>query len=171
MAERSDTTAPGRDGRRRTTGALATGALALVVGGSIGCAVFRYQHGLGGGAAAAEPVATAPSGAVPKYADVQAIFDRSCAIPECHRGGGEDGPPEGLDLSAGRSYDNIVGVAAHEMDLKRVAPGDPNGSYLFRKITPGAEISWHRMPLDRPELPAADRQLIRDWIAGGAKAD
>lgn len=150
---------------RIVRGAFATAILCA----SFGCAAFRYQHGIGVTAEPPpEPVAS-HSGPAPQFAEVQAIFTRSCAIPDCHRGGLEDGPPEGLDLSEGKSYGNLVGVKAGEIDLLRVAPGKPDVSYLYRKITPGAEIAWHRMPLDRPELPAAERQLIRDWIAAGAK--
>jgi len=146
--------------------------LALVLVFLAGCTVFEAQHS----SRSRKPgLATAPSPAPNSSATLtkvqNEIFTPKCAIPDCHASkapGAEEGPPEGLILENGKSHEAIVKVQAHEFDLLRVAPGDPDNSYLVRKITPGAQIAWHRMPLDHPELKDSERQLIRDWIAAGA---
>jgi hypothetical protein len=52
---------------------------------------------------------------------------------------------------------------------KIVAPGDPDGSSLWKKLT-GTAIG-PQMPLQRPRLSADQVQLLRDWIAAGAPND
>ena len=54
--------------------------------------------------------------------------------------------------------------------LKRVAPGDPTNSYLYRKIT-GVGITGDRMPQGGPYLSDAQIALVRDWIRRGAPND
>ncbi len=151
-----------------------------------GCAVFVAQHSPT--PVPAEPVPPAPvvasaaspapaltAGGPATFTRVQnEIFGPKCAIPECHvtpPPTADDGPPSGLIFEAGKSYDMIVGVRSKEMDLMRVAPGDPDNSFVLRKVTPGAKIAWHAMPLDKPPLSDAERGLIRQWIAAGAKKD
>ena len=140
-----------------------------------GCAAFRAQHSaaMWSRPKSAAVAVEAPPGVT--FARVQAeILTPSCAIPDCHVSGAPGGdfqPPEGLTLEAGKSHALLVNVRAGEVDRLRVAPGDPDGSYLLAKVTPGAKIAWHPMPLNRPALSEAERQLIRDWIAAGAKND
>ena len=96
------------------------------------------------------------------------IFTPSCAVAGCHDTIGQQSQ---LVLSAGRAYANTVGVPSVEMPaLPRVAPNDPTGSYLYRKIT-GAGITGERMPLGSPPLPDAQLQLVRNWIRRGAPND
>src|SRR5213594_5113855 len=64
------------------------------------------------------------------------IFDSTCATPSCHGAGAASA---GLDLSDGAAYSNLVGVpaaneAARAAGLLRVAPGDPDHSYLLLKL-------------------------------------
>ncbi|MBI1370029.1 MAG: DUF1553 domain-containing protein [Planctomycetes bacterium] len=48
-----------------------------------------------------------------------------------------------------------------------VIPGDADGSYLIKRLTdPDSE---HRMPFDKPPLPAAQIDLIKQWIKSGAQ--
>lgn len=51
-----------------------------------------------------------------------------------------------------------------------VVPGDPEGSLLYAKLQndPGC---GERMPLGGGALPAAQIELVRSWIAGGALDD
>lgn len=51
--------------------------------------------------------------------------------------------------------------------LLRVAPGDPDSSYLVQKIEGSAAVGA-RMPIGRPPLDAEAITLIRQWIAAGA---
>ena len=94
------------------------------------------------------------------------IFDVNCAISGCH---GNSSPQLGLDLSSGQAFQSTVNVASLErQSLVRVAPGDPEGSYLLHKIRGDNTISGSRMPLGRPALSAADIDLVRQWIEDGA---
>ena len=110
-------------------------------------------------------------GAIPKYTDVQRIFNKSCI--ECH--GGLDYPPyqnygSFLDLSenetppAGedrldRSY-NLVTSA--------FVTTDPNTSFLYQRITATSEnCPFGLMPCGGPPLSKTDIETIRRWIVGG----
>lgn len=94
------------------------------------------------------------------------IFDTNCALSGCHAGGS---PQLGLDLSAGQAFSNIVNVASTEQpSLLRVAPGDPENSYLLQKIRGDMSISGAQMPLGRAALSAANIELVRQWIDEGA---
>ena len=97
------------------------------------------------------------------------IFDTNCALSGCHAGAN---PQQGMDLSAGQAFSNIVNVPSREVPaLMRVAPGDPENSYLLQKVRGDAGIVGARMPLGRAPLSAEDIELIRKWIEGGAQDD
>ena len=97
----------------------------------------------------------------------QTIFQTSCAVSGCHAG---PQPQQGLDLSAGQAFANLVGVESRERPtLDRVAPGTPDASYLVWKIEGRPDIVGVRMPLGRAPLSAAQIALIRQWIAEGAQ--
>lgn len=95
---------------------------------------------------------------------IQPIFNRSCALGGCHVG---PVPAQGQDLTAGVSYRQSVNVASTEQPkLKRVKPGDPNNSYLVRKIQGGPNISGVLMPNGCPGVPLNGAQcLTPDEIA------
>lgn len=63
---------------------------------------------------------------------------------------------------------DVIGVRAFERpDLLRVAPGDPDQSYLAWKIAGDPRIDGGRMPLGAtfdPRWPV----LVRAWIEAGA---
>lgn len=95
----------------------------------------------------------------------ETIFTPSCATSGCHAGAN---PPDGLLLTAGDAYTNIVNVASVQMpSLSRVEPGNPDDSYLVRKIR-GAGIVAGRMPLGRPSLSSEEIDLIVRWVTEGA---
>ena len=101
------------------------------------------------------------------------IFAVSCALPSCH-GAASAG---GLTLTTGAAYVNLVGVpatnaVAHAAGLLRVAPGDPDHSFILDKLT-GTLASGEgaQMPYVGSPLPPADIALIRRWITAGAPAD
>ncbi len=100
------------------------------------------------------------------FAAIQAnVFDVSCAVSGCHSGAAA---PVGLRLEDGVSFNLLVGVPSAEVpSLLRVAPGDPEASYLFRKIEGSAQVGG-RMPLNQPALPAETLAVIRQWIVAGA---
>ena len=93
------------------------------------------------------------------------IFTPSCATSGCHSG---TNPPDGLNLAAGNSYANTVGVTAVQMpSLMLIEPGDPDNSYLVRKIE-GSGIVANRMPLGGAPLSSAQIDLVRQWVVEGA---
>ena len=102
-----------------------------------------------------------PPAAVSYADDIQPIFNANCI--GCHAAGSA---AVGLELSAGGSYDQLVGVQAVESDLDRVEPGQPEQSWLYLKIT-GAHDVGDVMP-PSGLLPSTSRDLVRDWIADGA---
>lgn len=96
------------------------------------------------------------------------IFTPSCGVVGCHDPLGQSAQ---MILTQGRAYDMIVNRPSVEMpSLARVAPNDPESSYLYRKIT-GAGITGGRMPLNRPPLSDEQMQLVRNWIRRGAPND
>jgi len=102
------------------------------------------------------------------FAAVQSIFTGNCAFSECHAGAT---PQQGMNLSAGQAYSNIVGVASNEVPrLLRVAPSDPDSSYLVLKVEGKAGLVGGvgtQMPLGGA-LSQAQIDTIRAWIAAGA---
>jgi len=103
-------------------------------------------------------------------AQVQAsIFTPRCTL--CHDGSqpANGSLPGAMNLTAGASFANLVNVPSQEQpSVMRVAPGNPDASYLVRKLegTPG--ITGQRMPFGGPFLDAAAIQQVRAWIAAGA---
>ncbi|WP_299697276.1 c-type cytochrome domain-containing protein [Hydrocarboniphaga sp.] len=99
------------------------------------------------------------------------VFTPICT--QCHAGASA---PQGLDLQQGSSYDMIVNVVSQEQPtLARIAPGDPDASYLIQKIAGAAGISGARMPYgcptSQPCLDAATIDVIRQWVSNGALND
>ena len=114
----------------------------------------------GGGGGPVDPTAT--------FTRVKSEILPTCSAVGCH---GRIAPQESLVLTSDVAYAQIVGVASIETpSLKRVAPGDPANSYLYRKIT-GAGITGDRMPQGGPFLTDAQISLVRDWIRRGAPND
>lgn len=132
----------------------------MLIGGLVGLAAC-------GGDGTVQP----PDDEVSFSQDVQAIFSLNCASLGCHVA---PDPQQGQDLSAGNAYDNIVNVPSMELPtMVRIAPGNPNGSYLFHKISDthlSIGGSGERMPLPpRNPLSATDIATIRTWIVEGAR--
>lgn len=100
-------------------------------------------------------------------AEVEPIFVKECG--ECH--GGER-PKKGLDLSAGKGFANLVGKKSVEVpELLLVAPGDPEGSYLWHKLQHTAK-EGKGMPrgiFSSRKLTDAELKVIREWIEQGAR--
>ncbi len=103
------------------------------------------------------------------FSQIQAnVFTPTCAITGCHFGAGA---PQGLRLDAASSFALLVGVASMEQSsVLRVAPGDPDNSYLIQKLE-GSASSGQQMPLNAPALPQPTIDVIRQWISDGAIDD
>ena len=93
------------------------------------------------------------------------IFTPICA--QCHVGASA---PQGLRLdSEDNSYRHLVNVDSNEVPtLKRVAPGDPDASYLIHKVEGRSSIVGSRMPLAQAALSSQQIADIRSWISAGA---
>lgn len=102
------------------------------------------------------------------FADIQAqVFTPNCAKAGCHLG---PTPAQGMDLSEGNAYDNIVNVLSSEAaPLKRVDPGNSADSYLIIKLE-GTDnrLKGGRMPLDGNFLQQSVIDSIKGWIDRGA---
>jgi hypothetical protein len=121
------------------------------------------------------------------FAEVQALFTRSCAMPACHGRADGGGGSGGLYLTDGvTSHEAMVGRPSDQVaSVRLVVPGDPDNSYLVMKvegtmrerlpqqcaISPGRNPCGAQMPQLAAPLTADERALIRSWIAAGATMD
>jgi hypothetical protein len=111
----------------------------------------------------------------PTFSSIQrTIFNSSdssgrLACIGCHTDQGRVAAGPGLVLLEGRSYAQLVGVASvNRPGATRVIPGDPDNSYLVRKLE-GRDINGERMPRGTgPFLTAGQMLVIRKWISDGA---
>jgi hypothetical protein len=103
----------------------------------------------------------------PTFASIQSeILSQRCT--PCHTNVGRV-PPQGLNLTDGNSYALLVGVASREKPaIQRVAPGDPDNSYLVQKLEGAPGISGVRMPFQNTPLTDGQIRVIRRWIELGA---
>lgn len=90
--------------------------------------------------------------------DVAPIFERSCV--SCHGGVGSDGE---IVIELGYDMTTYEGLMAGSDYGAVIEPGDPDGSLFLDMIVNGD------MPEDDDPLPADEIELIRAWIAEGAR--
>ena len=94
----------------------------------------------------------------------------SCS--SCHNPNGGAFRAVALDMSTAGSYDSLVGIPARQRPgLLRVAPGDPDNSYLIHKLDGRTDITGVRMPQRGPYLTEGQLAIIRRWIERGARRD
>lgn len=113
------------------------------------------------------------------YERVHSIIQTKCAAT-CH----SYGTPSGqliLQGDAATMYSSLVGVmptnpAAQAKGYKQVVAGQPDQSYLFKKIHGGMEHNFALVaaegnpmpPVGAAQLSTTERELIRQWILFGA---
>jgi hypothetical protein len=111
------------------------------------------------------------SGVAATFRSVQKVFAQSCALESCHSSFAREG---GLVLDSEEvSYSNLVGKeSVHEQaksaGLLRVKPGDPENSFLIRKLRglgPGDSMPQGTQQL----LPESTISPIEDWVRRGAR--
>jgi len=108
----------------------------------------------------------------PTLSSIQAhVFTRSCALPSCHSSASQRG---GLILEAGKSYANLVQArslnsAARAQNKFRVAPFQPDSSFLLIKLIAPSSGEGSVMPEGNNRLPEAGLRAIREWIKQGAQ--
>lgn len=108
------------------------------------------------------------------YADV---FTPSCT-GACHKTGAADGSENyGVYTTEAQAY-TAVGkeslYAGPPKELKIVDPNVPGNSALYLKViarskSPAGRNLAGAMPLGAAPLSATHKQLLKDWICGGAK--
>lgn len=118
----------------------------------------RFAADFGGGSA---------SGGHTLSADVQPIFDQSCAYAGCH---GSASPAADLDLTAGAAFDNLMRASMQNPDQQLVEPGNPTNSYLMTKLT-GDGVAGEQMPKGAEPLDDTAIGIVRQWISEGAAND
>lgn len=119
------------------------------------------------------PTEPLPGGGGPafSFSRIQAeIFTPTCAKAGCHDAAAASG---GMVLEAGRAYGEIVDRHSTESaSLDRVEPGDPERSYLIKKLRGDPDITGAQMPLDRPgSLTREQMDGLIGWIRAGAPND
>ena len=117
-----------------------------------------------------EPVED-PGGGVPfTFSQIQInIFTPVCAKAGCHDAATAQ---NGLVLAAGQSYGLLVNHTSLGSALPRVTPGDPERSYLIKKLRGDPDISDDRMPQDGPPYLTPEQIAgIAGWIREGALND
>jgi hypothetical protein len=104
--------------------------------------------------------------APPTFAEVQQILDENCI--SCH------GIGASLELMGAEAWTNLVNQPAPAPEGcggVLVTPGDPDGSYLYQKLSSSAPCYGAQMPLGEfssDPLPACVVAIVRRWIAAGA---
>jgi hypothetical protein len=103
------------------------------------------------------------------FRSIQEVFDTSCAFSGCHAVTSRQGQLVLSDEFV--SYENLVDKPPHDSDaaamgLMRVASGDPENSYLLRKLR--GQGPGDPMPVGFQPLPDEIIDIIEDWIVRGA---
>jgi hypothetical protein len=92
------------------------------------------------------------------------VFVKSCAQTSCHKGGSGAGE---LNLE-GRTFSRLVNGKTTVPGEVMVVPGKPEASLLMKRLKGTAPYSV--MPAAE-QLDAERLELVRSWIAAGAKDD
>lgn len=97
----------------------------------------------------------------------QFVFTPTCAFSGCHA---NPGAQLGMELYEGRTFMQIVGVpSVEDPNLLRIEPGNPDDSYLIRKIRGDPSIVEERMPFGGPYLTQEEIDVIVQWVLDGAQ--
>ncbi len=110
--------------------------------------------------AAAEPTDPKGTSEVSYYKDVRRIFQQHCQ--GCH----QPAKPQGGYVMTG--YADLLKKGDH--DQPGIVPGHPEQSMVVDQLLP-KKGKKPAMPKGKAPLPAADIEIIRKWIAAGAKND
>lgn len=110
-----------------------------------------------------------PEGPAFTFAQIQVqVFTPTCAKAGCHTAAAASGE---LVLEAGQAYSQIVNrPAVGNSALDRIEPGNPERSYLIKKLRGDPDITGARMPPDSPgSLTQEQMDGIVAWVLAGAQ--
>jgi hypothetical protein len=94
------------------------------------------------------------------------LFTPTCALAGCHNAASARA---GLVLEDGLTFEETVNVASSQVpSIDIVEPGDPERSYLIKKLRGDSDISGARMPDGGPFLSAERIADVASWIDSGA---
>ena len=132
---------------------------------------------LAGATACGDDSPTAPSPTTPTTPTSPAVGDLTATLssiqrevfnPACVLHHGPSDAQAGLDISEGRSFENLVNVASTQVGYDLVTPNDAENSYLIHKLDGRAGIVGGRMPLGSSFLTDDAIDIIKQWINDGA---
>ena len=130
---------------------------------------FPSGNGTAGGDFIAFFTVATPVALAPNLDAIQAaIFQPDCATSGCHDATTQAGSLSLAD--ADTSYAEMVGEFSNQVgqeNVMLVAAGDPDASYLIRKMENTAGITGAVMP-PAGMLPQSEIDVIRQWITDGA---
>ena len=93
------------------------------------------------------------------------VFNLACVV---HHGPSD--AQAGLDISEGRSFENLVNVASTQVGHDLVTPNDAENSYLIHKLDGRAGIIGARMPVGGSSFLTDEAiDVIKAWINAGAQ--
>jgi hypothetical protein len=103
----------------------------------------------------------------PPLVRVRGEIDQVCSSPDgCHGGGAGN-----MGLTPSDPFGAMINVASSEMPtMKRVLPGDPESSYVYKKVACEGGIVGACMPLSSGFNPSV-KQMFQDWIEAGAPTE
>jgi hypothetical protein len=123
-------------------------------------------------------------------ANVMPVFNANCGAVTCHGSTASTDNPSGLFLGASAKmgsdsaavYTGLVGKAGNELtSMPFVTAGDPSKSYLMHKMDGDqcqfdSQCAGGSCLAEMPNglghvLPSTTRDIVRRWIAQGAKND
>jgi hypothetical protein len=106
-----------------------------------------------------------PASTVSWEADIKPILTSyGCNSQFCH---GADTPPSNFSVRTAVSFLG-PGNEAKQLGICNITRGDPENSYVIRKLRGDAGIIGGRMPEGGAQIDDADFQVIRQWILEGA---
>jgi hypothetical protein len=139
----------------------------LALFGALSISLASLAGGCGTVKTPTEPVEPT-GGPVFTFSQIQVeIFTPTCAKAACHDSVGISG---GMILEAGQAYGNLVNQPAQSNStFDRVEPGDPERSYIIKKLRGDPDITGERMPFDGPPYLSPEQIAgIAGWIRAGA---
>ena len=119
------------------------------------------------------PTPTTPTPTTPATGTLTATLSsiqREVFNPACVVHHGPSAAEAGLDISEGRSFENLVNVPSTQVGLDLVTPNDAENSYLIHKLDGRTGIVGARMPIGSGGFLSDEAiDVVKQWINEGAR--